>query len=162
MNANKFKLIITVMPACLLLASSDLHTLTNAKQNERRKRQHTVRKQYGRVGIAHRLLICTGCVVFTDTYAVQHGIVFRLDGESRCKSHSCDLPCGRHFLYPISIPSNLSFACPKESNQRKRHPNATAAHIKHERSPRRPPSIEYRCTNLPGANLNARSAARRV
>ena len=59
--------------------------------------------------------VCT-CGMFTDVCAVHHGIVFCLVGESLYKSHPCDFPCGPCFACSNSILSNLSFACPKESN----------------------------------------------
>jgi len=57
-------------------------------------------------------------IVFTN-------ILFRLDGELRCKSRPCDLPFGSASQHKF-IPDEFVFACPKKSNQKKRHPNQFA------------------------------------
>ena len=52
-------------------------------------------------------------------------IWFRLDGELRCRSRPCDLPFGSASQHKF-IPDEFVFACPKKSNQKKRHPNQFA------------------------------------
>jgi hypothetical protein len=72
--------------------------------------------------------VCRGGLAANISLIVFTNFWFRLDGELRCKSLPCDLPFGSASQHKF-IPDEFVFACPKKSNQKKRHPDKFALRV---------------------------------